>query len=86
MLFVCSLIESCDAEKHYKIPVPSKQFSENIIILMHYERCESKKTSYMLYLQFTLLQQSVFGIIHVFWEILWTFENCRDTAVDSIVV
>ena len=28
------------------------------------------------------LQQSVFGIIHALWEILWSFENYRDTDID----
>ena len=28
------------------------------------------------------LQQSVFGIIHALWEILWIFEKYRDTNVD----
>ena len=29
-----------------------------------------------------LLQQSVSGIIHALWEMLWTFEKNRDTDVD----
>ena len=40
VLFFCSHIDSCDPEKHYKVPAPRKksQFSWNIICLMHYER------------------------------------------------
>ena len=50
---------------------------------MHYERYESNKTPYIFHLPFTLLQQSVFGIIHALWKILWTFEKYRDTDVDD---
>ena len=46
---------------------------------MPYKRYESNKTSYVFYPSYTLLQQSVFGIIHALWEILWTFEKYRDT-------
>ena len=49
---------------------------------MHYKRYESDKTSYIFYLSYTFLQQSMFGIIHALWEILWTFEKIRDTDVD----
>ena len=49
---------------------------------MHYKRYESNETSYIFYLSYKLLQQSVFGIIHALWEILWTFEKYRDTDVD----
>ena len=49
---------------------------------MHYKRYESNKTSYIFYLSYKLLQQSVFGIIHALWDILWTFEKYRDTDVD----
>ena len=49
---------------------------------MHYKRYESNKTFHIFYISYTLLQQSVFGIIHALWEILWTFEQYRDTDVD----
>ena len=49
---------------------------------MHYEKYESNKMPYIIYLPFKLLQQSVFGIIHALWDILWTFEKYRDTDVD----
>ena len=51
---------------------------------MHYKRYESNKTPYIFYLSYTLVQQSVFGIIHALWEILWTFEKYPDTDVDYL--
>ena len=50
---------------------------------MHYEKYESNKTPYIIYLPFKLLQQSVFGIVHVLWDILWTSGKYRDTDVDD---
>ena len=49
---------------------------------MNYKRYESNKMSEIFYLSYTLLQQSVFGIIHALWEILWTFEKYRGMEVD----
>ena len=49
---------------------------------MHYERYERNKTLCIFYLPFTLLQQSVFGLIHALWENLWTLKKYRDTDVD----
>ena len=43
---------------------------------------ESNKTPYIFCLSYMLLQQSVFGIVHALWEILWTFQKYRDTDVD----
>ena len=50
---------------------------------MHSKRHESnKKTPYVFFLSFRLLQQSAFGIIHALSEILWISEKYRDTDVD----
>ena len=36
MLLVCSIIESCNAEKHYKISVPSKK-----LVFIEYHKSKS---------------------------------------------
>ena len=68
MLFVCSLTRNCDAEKHYKIQVPSKKISFHRISLVkcNYEQYKYKinKTPDIFYLPLSLLKQIVFGIIH----------------------
>lgn len=38
---------------------------------------------YIFHLLFSHLQQSAFGIIRAFWEILATFEKSQDTDVDD---